>query len=142
MLMYVSLCNVFFGYKHFQFLSNVYHCIFLIVLQYLYITGYTPFGCPYSFCCCVKFVLNFISFLKLRKLHSSFHVSSFQFKNCTSGMTCHSLRWIVNWLYIYKTAKRSICSTENSILQYLLMVWNIETNQYKNKYKMVKKYII
>ena len=52
----------------------MYHYIFLILLQYLYITGYTPFGCPYSFCCCIKFVLNFILFLKLRKLHSSFHL--------------------------------------------------------------------
>ena len=43
----------FFRYKHFQFLSNVYHYIFLILLQYLYITGYTSFGCPYSFWCCI-----------------------------------------------------------------------------------------
>ena len=43
---------------------------------------------------------------------------------------------------MYKTAKRSSCRTENSILQYLLMAWDIETNQNKNKYKMVKKYII
>ena len=67
--MYASLYNVFFGYNHFQSLSNVYHYIFLILLQYLYITGYTPFGCPGSFCCCIKFVFNFILFLKLRKLH-------------------------------------------------------------------------
>ena len=72
MLMYASLCNIFFGYKHFQFLSNVsLHLSDAIAVS---VSGYTPFGCPYSVCCRIKFVLNFILFLKLRKLHSSFHL--------------------------------------------------------------------
>ena len=84
--MYASLCNVFsnkgclcmhpyvmyfLGINIFNSLT-MYHYIFLILLQY--VTGYTPFRCPYSFCCCIKFVLNFILFLKLRKLHLSFHL--------------------------------------------------------------------
>ena len=50
--MYASLCNVFFGYKHFQFLSNVYHYIFLIIfiLYYIILVTWmttTWFGCSW-----------------------------------------------------------------------------------------------
>ena len=67
--MYTFLWNVF-EYNHFQYLSNVYHYIFLILLPY--ITGYTPLGL--LILSLVSVVLHFIIFLKLCKLHSSFHL--------------------------------------------------------------------
>ena len=67
--MYTFLCNVFW-YNHFQFLSNAYHYIFPILLPY--VTGYTPLGL--LILSLVSVVLHLIIFLKLRKLHSSFHL--------------------------------------------------------------------
>ena len=95
LLLLLLLCYVmyFVGDRIFNSLA-MYHYIFLILLQYLYITGYTPFGCPYSFSCCIIFVLNFTFWNYVNYIH---HFIYWKFKNCTSWMTYHSLKWIINY---------------------------------------------